>query len=149
MHRFLLQRIQNSGSAGTTHFTTKNIPLLAPATWYVATTGNDLTCTATGSPCLTINGVLTKVGFVAGDTIKVATGTYTGTGSQVVYINKDITLSGGWNATFTAQNGKSTIDGENARGGVYLFGSPGATALIEFSIVQKSNGGDAAIMVRH
>jgi hypothetical protein len=66
------------------------------ATWYVATTGNDSnSCSSTGSPCATINGALGKA--AAGDTIRVAVGTYTGAGEEVVSINKNILLSGGWN----------------------------------------------------
>src|SRR5262245_17224871 len=59
---------------------------LLATTWYVATTGNDSnSCSATGSPCLTINGAIGKA--TNGDTIKIAVGTYTGTGTEVVLIN--------------------------------------------------------------
>lgn len=69
---------------------------LAVTTWYVATTGNDLnSCTAIGSPCLTINGAIGKAA-ISGDTINIAIGTYTGAGTEVVLINKSIPLLGGW-----------------------------------------------------
>ena len=91
--------------------------ILTATTWYVATTGLDTnSCTATGSPCLTINGAIGKA--ADNDTIKVATGTYTSNSSEVVLINISIALSGGWNSTFTTQNGMSTIDSQNSRKGI-------------------------------
>jgi Zn-dependent metalloprotease len=93
------------------------MPNLAGASWYVATTGNDAnSCSSPDAPCATINGAIGKA--ADGDTIRVAIGTYTGTGIEVVLINKSITLSGGWNASFTSQNGMSTIDGQTIRRGV-------------------------------
>lgn len=99
-----------------------NVPTVhAAATWFVATTGNNSNdCLAAATPCLTINGALAKGGFVAGDTVKVAVGTYTNTGEYVLLITQDVTLSGGWDATFTSQTGMSTIDGENTRRGVIV-----------------------------
>jgi len=91
------------------------------ATWYVATTGNDSnSCASAGAPCLTIDSALGKA--AAGDTIKVATGTYTATsGDEVVLIDRNLTLSGGWNAGFTAQSGTSTIDGQGVRRGITMI----------------------------
>jgi hypothetical protein len=91
---------------------------LPGATWYVAPTGSDAnSCSSVNSPCGTINRALEKA--AAGDIVKVATGTYTGSGHQVVYISKDITLSGGWNASFTTQSGLSIIDGQGVRSGIF------------------------------
>jgi hypothetical protein len=135
---------EKSESAGTTHLTVENILTIAPATWYVTTTGNDSnSCTATGSPCLTINGAIGKA--ASGDMIKVATGTYTNSGTEVVLINKSITLSGGWNASFTTQSGMSTIDGQQARRGLMV--NSGVTAIIERFVVQNGNsmGGGGGI----
>ena len=96
--------------------TSEGILPLAANTWYVATTGNDgNSCSTTGSPCKTINGAIAKAIDNNGDTIRVATGTYTSSGAEVVLINKSITLSGGWNAGFTTQSEKSIIDGQNSR----------------------------------
>ena len=70
-------------------------PARAAGPWYVAPGGSDgNSCLSAGSPCATINGAIGKAS--PGDTIKVATGTYTAsTGSEVVLIDKSITLSGG------------------------------------------------------
>ncbi|MCI0477464.1 MAG: hypothetical protein L0Y55_14555, partial [Anaerolineales bacterium] len=100
--------------------------IAAPRTgiWYVAPppAGNDSNdCATVTTPCATINAALNKPGFVAGDTVRVAVGTYTGTGDQVVLLNKSATLSGGWNSAFTAQTGMSTIDGERVRRGISVY----------------------------
>ena len=48
----------------------ENMPALAGATWYVATTGNDAnSCSVPASPCATINGAIAKA--ASGDTINV------------------------------------------------------------------------------
>jgi len=92
---------------------------LAAGPWYVSSSGNDANnCTAPATPCATIGAVLAKPGFAAGDTIRVATGTYTNTGSEVVLVTKSAVLSGGWNSTFTTQAGYSTLNGQDARRGL-------------------------------
>ena len=92
-------------------------PARAAGPWYVATTGDDNNdCLSPGNACATINGAIDKA--ADGDTINVAMGIYTGSGPYVVTIAKSLTLSGGWDLTFTSNNGVSTIDGQNARGGV-------------------------------
>ncbi len=104
--------------------------------WYVTTTGNDSnSCSESALPCATINGVLNKPDFVAGDTVRVAIGTYTGTGYEVVLLDKDATLSGGWDDTFTTQTSKSTIDGQGARRGITVH--TGATVTIRSFTVQN------------
>ena len=84
---------------------------------------------------------MNKPGFTAGDTILVATGVYTGTGTEVVLLNKNATLSGGWNAAFTTQSGASTIDGQGARRGMTV--NFGRTAVVERFAVQNGNGGSS------
>ncbi len=92
------------------------------ATWYVSTTGNNSnSCSTSASPCQTINGALAKA--LHGDVIMVAAGTYYGTGGNVVSISKNITLSGGWVANFTAQTGASIIDGQNTNNGILSINS--------------------------
>ena len=97
-----------------------NRPAFADGTnLYVATSGSDSNdCLTISTPCQTINGAIEKA--VDEDTIYVAIGTYTSTEDNVVYINKGITLLGGWNANFTDQTGHSTIDGQKARRGVLI-----------------------------
>ena len=67
-----------------------SVPARAAGPWYVAPTGSDASsCLSPGSPCATINGAIGKAS--SGDTIYVATGTYTsGSGNEVVLIDKDI-----------------------------------------------------------
>ena len=115
---------------GSTEFQLTNI------FWYVATTGDDEnSCQTVGEPCASINGVLTKISFYPGDTILVASGTYTGTGDEVANIKLDCSLSGGWNETFTIQDDYTTMDGENLRP-VFLVQSP-RVVFIEKFILQN------------
>ena len=104
--------------------------------------GND--CLSQVSPCATINGALNKPGFMADDTVLVATGIYTGTGTEVVLLDKSVALSGGWEPGFTAQTGTSIIDGEEARRGIIV--NAGVTATVNRFTVQNGytddgNGG--------
>jgi LPXTG-site transpeptidase (sortase) family protein len=106
----------------------------APTIWYVTTIGDDAnSCTTIASPCLTINGAIGKA--ADGDTINVAIGTYTGTGTEVALIDKNITLSGGWDTTFTMQSGTSIIDGQGARRGITV--PLGITAILDNFTVQN------------
>jgi hypothetical protein len=111
-------------------------PARAAGPWYVAPGGSDgNTCTSPGAACASINGAIAKAS--AGDTIYVATGTYTGTGDEVVLLDKNVTLSGGWDAGFTTQSGTSTIDGEGARQGMTV--NSGVTAIIERFTIQNGS----------
>jgi hypothetical protein len=109
-------------------------PGRAAGPWYVAPGGDDGNgCLSPATPCATTNGAIGKAS--AGDTIYVAIGTYTGTGDEVGLLNKSATLSGGWDETFTTQEGVSTIDGEDARRGIVVNG--GVTAIVERFTVQN------------
>ena len=111
-------------------------PALAAGPWYVSPTGNDgNNCLSPATACATINGALDKAS--SGDTVYVAEGTYIGTGSEVLLINKDIMVSGGWDAGFSAQSGISTIDGQGARRGVTV--QSGVTATIQHFTLQNGN----------
>jgi hypothetical protein len=113
----------------------EHIPALLGGTWYVATTGSDSnSCSSAGSPCQTINGAIGKA--AAGDAIRVAMGTYTGTAAEIVLVNKNIVLLGGWNSSFTAQSGMTTLDGQVSRRGITV--NLDTTATIERFTV--SNG---------
>ncbi len=110
--------------------------LLLGALWYVATTGSDAnSCSSVGSPCATINGAIDKAGD--GDTIRVALGTYTGAGTDVVMIDKSVTLSGGWDEAFTERTSYTTLDGQNERRGIFILN---VTAAVEYFTIRNSLG---------
>ena len=118
-----------------------------PATWRVAPTGNDATCTAvpTPAPCATIQGAIGKA--ASGDTIAVAVGTYTGAADPVVDLTKNLTLSGGWDAAFGSQTGLSTIDGQDARRAV-IAESGTTSTMTRFHLLRgatSGNGGNALV----
>jgi Zn-dependent metalloprotease len=103
----------NGGTAGIATFSMVN------AAWYVSPTGNDAnSCARIAEPCATINGAIAKA--ISGDTIFVTQDVYTGTGTEVVFTDKAIHLSGGWNANFDTQDGYTTVDGEDARQGIVI-----------------------------
>ncbi|HLO33505.1 MAG TPA: choice-of-anchor Q domain-containing protein [Anaerolineales bacterium] len=108
--------------------------------FYVAPGGLDTNaCNSPAAPCLTINGAIGKA--TAGKTIMVATGVYTSAASQVVLIDKNITISGGWDPSFTAQADKSIIDGQNARQGIKI--NSGVTAFIDHFLVKNGQSASA------
>ena len=114
---------------------------VAQTIWYVALGGADGdTCAAPTAPCLSIDAAVGKAS--AGDTIEVAAGTYVGSGTEVVLVGKDVTLSGGWNSAFTDENGVSTIDGQAARTGVRVSG-----AMVRIVRCVVENGGAGMISV--
>src|SRR5262245_45786015 len=81
----------------------------AATTWYVAPSGDDSKdCMSITTPCKTIRATLTKAAST-GDTINFISGMYV---AEPIIISKTVTLSGGWNATFTTQDGMSVVDGE-------------------------------------
>jgi predicted outer membrane repeat protein len=129
----------------------EEIDALAITTYYVnGTTGNDSnTCTSVAAPCQHIQQAIEK-GSTAGDIIKVASGTYTWSDSalypawkNVVIMNRSLTLSGGWNTTFLAQDGISIIDGANTNNGI--LATSAGTAVVGHFIIQNSvSGSDGA-----
>ncbi len=107
------------------------------ATLYVAVGGNDGNlCNSALAPCATINGAIDKA--ANGDTIRIKAGTYTGSGDQVVLINKAVTLLGGWDSSFAAQTGYSTIDGQITRRGIYV--NSGTAGLVTIDRFVVTNG---------
>jgi hypothetical protein len=98
--------------------------------WYVAPGGDDAnTCQNPVAPCASIDGAIAKPSFAAGDTIWIATGTYSSSQLFVVDITKNVIVSGGWDAaTFTRQSGRATIEGDEAGfGGVVVRNGVHAT----------------------
>ena len=113
-------------------------PARAAGPWYVSTTGNDSnSCMSPMEACATINGAIGKA--ISGDTVYVATGTYVkNTFSEVVLIDKDITLKGGWDSNFVVQNDFSIIDGQKLMGGIRVDSS--VSADVEGFIVENCVG---------
>ncbi|MCG3211418.1 MAG: hypothetical protein FOGNACKC_05064 [Anaerolineae bacterium] len=108
----------------------------AAGPWYVAPGGSDSNdCLNPSTTCASINGVLAKPGFTAGDSVLVATGTYTGTGTEVVLLDKSVILSGGWNTGFTTQSGTTILDGETTRRGITVIS--GVMVTIERITIQN------------
>src|SRR5262249_10521680 len=108
-------------------------PAYAAGPWYVSTTGDDNNdCLSPGTACATINGAIGKAN--AGDTINVAVGTYTGSAPEVVLVDKDATLTGGWDQGFISENGNSIIDGEGVRRGITVNS---VTAILERFTMQN------------
>ncbi len=100
--------------------TALTLALLAPVvargraggtTWYVsASTGDDANdCAAPTTPCATIQAALDKPGFVAGETVLVENGVYSGDNFTPIPITQDVILSGGWEGGFITQTNQSTI----------------------------------------
>jgi hypothetical protein len=87
--------------------------------WYVALDGNDnFNCLTPATACATINGAINKASV--NGAIYVGSGLYTGVGDSVVSINENITLSGGWDANFNAQDSASIVDGNDERRGITI-----------------------------
>ena len=85
----------------------------AAGSWYAAPSGSDSNdCASSLTPCATINGAVSKAS--SGDTIYTAAAVYTSTNVIIVTLDKSVTLSGGWNTSFTNQDGLSIIDGMNS-----------------------------------
>jgi hypothetical protein len=129
-----------AGLSGSVSFALTN------AAWYVALSGSDSNaCNTSSSPCATINKAVEKASD--GDTILVRADTYTPItdNDPVVWIYKDVTVSGGWNANFTAQDDYSVVDGENIRQGVQIGPSSLPAHLynpvLDHFVIQNSRGG--------
>ncbi|MEA5079899.1 MAG: M4 family metallopeptidase [Anaerolineaceae bacterium] len=82
--------------------------------WYVSVNGNDANdCNSPSTACKNLQVVIPKI--AADDKIRLGTGTYTSTSLWKFEIAKSLTLSGGWDSTFTNQTGLSTLDASPSR----------------------------------
>lgn len=113
---------------------------------YVAPNGvNAANCDVPSAPCATIQYAISRAAH--GNIIYLTVGTYTDTGTQVVNINKNITLSGGWNTNFTVQSSLSVIDGQAARRGILISTN---SVTIDYLRIQNGRGGEGAgIYIQH
>lgn len=91
-------------------------PASAAGPWYVTQTGsNAAACTSLATACATIQGAVTKGGFVSGDTINVAPGTYTGLttfaakGANVVATGPGVILDGNASGSTVAVTGAVAV----------------------------------------
>lgn len=118
---------------------TRPVAVRGAGPWYVATTGSPANnCLAPATPCDTLQRAIDLAS--AGDTINVASGTYTvASGNEVATVNRALTFSGGWNAAFTTQIGSSVIDGQNTRRGFAI--SINAPTLISGFTIQNGFAG--------
>lgn len=99
-------------------------------TWYVAPGGDDGSdCMTPSTPCASVRAAIEKA--ASDDEVRVAGGTFTfvGVDYAVAVVDKDLTLSGGWDALFAAQTGRSTLDGQGQRPGIIV--NPGVSAVAE------------------
>src|SRR5688572_5219530 len=79
----------------------------AAGPWYVTPGGLDTSdCLSPSTACASLSAAIGKA--EGGDVVFVAIGTYTGSGDEVARLDRNLTLSGGWNEAFTAQEGAST-----------------------------------------
>ena len=89
-------------------------------TWYVHPDQKDENdCLSPITACQTIQAAADKAD--SRDIIRVAEGLYHGPAGQVIYVDKNLTFFGGWNADFSAQTGFSILDGETVRRGVIIL----------------------------
>jgi CARDB protein len=120
-----------------------------PPTYYyvnIATGNNANACTSAAAPCRNIQEAINKAS--SGDVVYVATGRYLFSANgtpNVVIINRNITLSGGWNATFSSQVGASTIDGANANNGILILS--GAVVVENFIVENSISSNSGAIYI--
>jgi hypothetical protein len=107
----------------------------------IATGNNSNSCTSIAEPCRNIQEAINKASD--GDTIYVTSGRYLFSSNptpNVVIIDKNLTLSGGWSSDFTLQNGASTIDGANVNNGILAISG---TVIVENFIVENSTSSNS------
>ena len=102
-------RAQTINSPGSSRLPVAN-------TWYVSTHGNDANdCASPSTACAKINAAVQKA--ASGDGISVASGVYTNTVAEDnITIPFNLSISGGWDETFSSQEGISTIEGQRLGG---------------------------------
>ena len=111
--------------------------------WYVSTAGKDSNdCLSPVKSCASFGAAIGKSGFLPGDSLFAAAGKYVGSGEEILVIDKDIQIYGGWDSSFSQQVGASTLDGQTARRGMTV--KLGVSAYLEGITVENGsadNGG--------
>jgi hypothetical protein len=121
--------VSATSGIGVLNFNTANLAL------YVGPAGSDSNdCQSAITACVSIQGAVDKAR--KNDVIFVAEGIYSSAASQVVNLTKNLTLSGGWDSTFTTQTGYSTINGGGTSSGVIV--PIGVTASMQRFVVTNS-----------
>ncbi len=83
----------------------------AQGTWYISTSAGDDSndCQSPLTPCLSIPNILNKPTFVEGDVIRITSGSFPISNQPFALIlSKSVTLSGGWDSSFSSLNGFNT-----------------------------------------
>lgn len=118
------------------------IAVATKASLFVAGWGDDQggvnPCTNRMLPCYNFDQAIAKA--ANGDTIFVTAETFYGFNitSPVINIIKNLTISGGWDDTFTTQNSLTLLDGQET-GGVVVHVRKGVKATIERFRIANSN----------
>lgn len=113
----------------------------------VATSGTDVpTCGGESTPCRTVQYAVNQAS--SGDSVLVATGTYSdihlavfGTITQVVYVDRSLTIRGGYNSNFTAWDPDlypTTLDARGLGRVVYITG--GLTVTLDSLRIVNGSG---------
>ena len=113
---------------------------------YVTTTGSNAlgnNCQTLATPCQTITYALTQA--LATDTIEVAAGTYSASETFPLTIAIALTISGGWNASFTTQAGATIVDAGGVNAVFSITNGAGTTVALSGMTIQNGttagNGG--------
>jgi hypothetical protein len=106
----------------------------AEGIWYVTPGGNDSNnCVTPGTPCATIQAAINKT--VSGGSVYVTIGSFT----DAVYINRSVSLFGGWNLAFTQQNGITILDGGHDHIPVAINNVPAPSVIIDRFLIQNGS----------
>jgi hypothetical protein len=116
-------------------------PVKAAATVFVSPSGSGAACSQ-AVPCNLVTGLSTAI---SGDTVLAAAGTYTGTGSQVVTLNKNINFYGGWSGNTIGAPTRdpatyvSILDGQNVRRVITISGGVSVQPTVDGWTIRNGN----------
>ncbi len=121
--------VHNTNQVATTINAMSGVRYVDAATGLDMDGGSGNNCLASWKPCATVQWAVDQA--QADDTVKVASGDYTGAGSEVVGLSKDLTLIGGyaasdWDASAPETN-PTYLNGQNSRRAVVVTGTVDVT----------------------